>query len=160
ALLLRIVRRTGVDPEAVALGTLGVGALHLRVVHARAGDRALGVIDDEPRGHGAEPLEGAAVATEPGPHALVPDELHVLVTRETQRHHERPGAADLARGRIDQVGTGAKVHLCGLARREGEAHRGLGRLLAADLGDQPAHAGVVPAEPVLALERGVDHHAR
>lgn len=82
------------------------------------------------------------LTAEPGAHALVPDELHVLVTRETERHHECPGAADLTRGRIDQVGTGAEVHLRGFARRKGQAHRRLGGLLAADLGDQPAHAGV------------------
>jgi len=75
-------------------------------VRARAGDHALGVVDDEPRGHGAEPLEGATVAAESGAHALVPDELHVLVARKTERHHERSRAADLARGGVAPLGAG------------------------------------------------------
>ncbi len=60
---------------------------------SRLGDRALGVVDDEPPRNRPEPLEGAAVTAKPGRHALVPDELDVLMAREAQRHHERPGAA-------------------------------------------------------------------
>ena len=95
-----------VDLEAVALGTLGVGALHERVVHAGPGDRALGVVDDDPRGHGAEPLEGAAVTAEPGRHRLIPDELDVLVarpgtasSRSTRCGVSRPSPDRSARGR-------------------------------------------------------------
>src|ERR1700733_774261 len=82
-LLGRICRRTGLDPETIAFGALGVGALHDRIVDAGTGDRALGVVDDETVRHSAEPLEGAAVTPEPGRHRLIEDKLQVLMTRET-----------------------------------------------------------------------------
>lgn len=50
ALLLRVVRRAGVDPEAVSLGQTGVGPLDLGVVRAGPDDGALGVVDDDPFG--------------------------------------------------------------------------------------------------------------
>ncbi|OIQ94961.1 hypothetical protein GALL_230640 [mine drainage metagenome] len=43
--------------------------------------------------HAVEPLEGPAVATQPGGAALVPDELDVLVAATAKRHHKGPGAA-------------------------------------------------------------------
>ncbi len=125
--VLRVARRAGIDPEAVALRALGVGPLHLGVAGAGAGDGALGVVDDQPRRHRTEPLEGPLVAAQPGAHALVPHELHVLVAREGEGHHEGPGAAKLAGGGVDQLGAGAEVHLRRLARLEGQAHRGVGR---------------------------------
>ena len=45
---LRIVRRAGVDLEAVALGAFTVGALHQWIVAAGLDDGALGVVDDPP----------------------------------------------------------------------------------------------------------------
>ena len=122
ALLLWIPRRARVDLEAVALGTLGIGPLHQRIGVAGLGDRALGVVDDDPLGHRAEPLEGAPVATQPGRHRLVPDELDVLVAREAQRHHERPGAPDDAIV-VGQHRAGTEVHLRRLGRRERQRDR-------------------------------------
>ncbi len=159
ALLLRVPRRAGVDPEAVALRALGVGPLHLGVAGAGAGDGALGVVDDQPRRHRAEPLEGPLVAAEPGAHALVPHELHVLVAREGEGHHEGPGAAKLAGGGVDELRAGAEVHLGRVPRLEGQAHRGVGRQLAPDGADQAADAGVMAGEAVLAHQGGVDRHA-
>lgn len=60
------------------------------------------VVDDQPGGNGAEPIEGAAVAAEPGRCRLTPDELDALVPGEARRHHEAPGAAHLAAGGIEQ----------------------------------------------------------
>lgn len=130
ALLLRIVRRAGVDLEAVAFGAFGVGPLHQRVVAAGLDDGALGVVDDEALGHAVEPFEGATVAAQPGRTALVPDELDVLVARVAQRHHEGPGAPRLAVG-VGQHRTGAEVDLRGLARGEAQAHGDLRRHLTA-----------------------------
>ena len=64
--LLRVMGRTGVDLEAVTLGTFGVGALHQRVMTARLDDGAFGVVDDHASRNGAEPFEGAPVAAQPG----------------------------------------------------------------------------------------------
>jgi len=88
ALLLRIVWRTGIDPEAIPLRTVCVGALHLRVVHAGLGDGALGVVNDDLLGHGRKPLEGTAVTAEPGGDGLVSDEFNVMVPGEAQGHDE------------------------------------------------------------------------
>ena len=119
ALLLWIVWRAGVDAEAVAFGTVGVGALRLRIVRAGLGDGALGVVDDQARRHGAEPFESAAVAAEPGGHRLVPDELDVLVAREAQGHDEGPSTAHRA-GSVGQQGAGAEIHLGRFARNKDE----------------------------------------
>ena len=77
---------------------LGVCTLHHRIADTGARDRALWVVDDEAARHLTEPLERPPMQPEPGGHALVEDELDVLVTRETQRHDERPRAAHLRRG--------------------------------------------------------------
>ena len=61
ALLLRVAHRARLDLESVALGALGVGTLHLGVVVARAGDRALGIVDGQAPRHAVEPLERPAV---------------------------------------------------------------------------------------------------
>ena len=119
--LLRIVRRAGVNLEAVALGAFGVGALHQRVVPAGLDDGALGVVDDHARGHAVQPLEGAAVAAQPGGRTLVPDELDVLVAAVCQRHDKSPGAAQLAVG-VRGHGASAEVDLSGLAGGEAQAH--------------------------------------
>lgn len=156
ALLLRVPRWARVDAKAVALRTLGVGPLHFRIPGAGAGNGALGVVDDQPRWYRAEPVEGTLMAAEPGAHALVPHELHVLVPGEGERHHEGPGAAQLVGGWIDQFGAGAEDHLRRLSRIEGQAHRGVGRQLPGDRGDQAPHAGVVARKAMLADERGVD----
>lgn len=88
------------------------------------------------------------MAAQPSPHVLVLDELHVLVRVKTERHYEQPGATPFARGRIDDVGAGAEAHLHGFAGCESETHHVLRELLAADLGEQSAHARVVPGKTV------------
>jgi hypothetical protein len=60
-----------------------VGALHERVPGAGTYDRALGVVDDDTLRHPGEPLESAAVTTQPGHHRLIEGDLQVLMTRET-----------------------------------------------------------------------------
>jgi hypothetical protein len=155
ALLLWVVRRAGVDLEAVAFGAFGVGTLHQRVVAAGLDDGALGVVDDDALGHAVEPLEGAPVAAQPGGTALVPDELDVLVAAVAQRHDEGPGAPRFAVG-VGQHRAGAEVDLRGLGRGEAQAHGDLWRHLTAQLA-QHAHDGRVAARVgVLAPERGVD----
>ena len=57
-------------------------------------------------------------------------------------------------------GAGAEIHLCRLARLEGQAHRGvLGRKVLSDGVDQAANSGIVVGEAVLAHQRGMDRHA-
>ena len=92
ALFGRIRWRTGLDPKAVAFGALRIGALYDRIVHAGAGDGALGVVDDQPIRYSAKPLEGPAMTAQPGRHGLIKHKLQVLMTREAQGHHEAPGA--------------------------------------------------------------------
>ena len=59
--------RIRVDLDAVAFGELGVGGLHLGIASAGAHDGALGVVDDDARGHAVEPLERPAVSGQPAP---------------------------------------------------------------------------------------------
>ena len=152
---LRVSRRACVNLERVPLGALGVGALDQRIVDAGLDDGALGVVDDDALDHAVEPLEGAAVAAQPGGHALIPDELHVLVAAVAQRHHEGPGTPGAAVG-MDEHGAGAEVDLGGLARRKAQPHGELGGLFGAQLVEHAHHGRVAATEGVLALQRGVD----
>ncbi len=58
--LLRLMRRTRIDLEAVALGELRVGALHCRIAPASPRDRALCVVDRQPLRDVAEEFKGSA----------------------------------------------------------------------------------------------------
>ena len=49
SLFLRVSGRTGIDSKTIAFGTLAVGALDFRLVIARFGDGALGVVDNNAR---------------------------------------------------------------------------------------------------------------
>ena len=118
ALLLRVAHRAGLDLESVALGALRVGTLHLGVVVASAGDRALGIVDGQAPRHAVEPLERPAVTSEPGRDLLVGDDLGVGVTRPRQRHDEDPGAQQLAGPPVEDFRTLAEVDLRRLARLE------------------------------------------
>lgn len=142
ALLLRVARRAGVDPEAVAFRAFGVGALDVGLIQAGAGDGALGVVDDEPAGHPAEPLERMAVAGEPGGDGLVANHLDVLVAGETQGHDEEPGLEHFAGGDIGDGGAGPEIHLGGFPRLEVEAHGHLWRLLRLDLAQDAVDRGI------------------
>jgi hypothetical protein len=59
----------------------------------------------------AEPLKGAPVASQPGHHRLVENKLDILMTRETQGHHERPGASQLPASRIQQHWAGTEIRV-------------------------------------------------
>jgi hypothetical protein len=62
-LVLRVVWRTGINPEAVSLSKACIGTLDLGVVRAGLGDdRALHAVNDDPSVAAAEPLEGATGA--------------------------------------------------------------------------------------------------
>lgn len=113
--LLGVPRRAGIDEKTVTLRAFPVTALHQGVVIAGADDGALGVVEDDPGGHGPEPRKGARMAAQPGGRRLIPDELDVLVAREAQRHHEAPGALEHPACGVRQKGTGAEVDLGGLA---------------------------------------------
>lgn len=158
ALLGRIGRRAGIDAETVPLGAFGIGALHDRVVSARARDGALGVVDDHAGRHGAEPLEGATVATQPGRDRLVPDELDVLMPRECERHYERPRAREHAVG-IRQHRTGAEVDLSRFAGREAQRHGGVGRPVCVDRHDHAIHRRIAAGVAVLAPQGSQDRRA-
>jgi hypothetical protein len=56
------------------------------------------------------------VAGQPGLHLLVKDDLGVLMPGEAQGHDEDPRLQNLASRGIDELGTGAEVHLRGLGR--------------------------------------------
>ena len=157
--LSRVSRRARIDLEPVTLGAFGIGALHQRVVHARLGNRALGVVDDEPRGNRSEPFEGPAMTAEPGGDRLIPDELDVLMAREAQRHHEAPGTPQLATRGIEQEGSGAEVDLRCLAGRELQAYGGLRWPCCVERLQHPPHRRVAAAVAVLATQRRMDRHA-
>lgn len=158
ALLLWIVRRTGVDLEAIPFRALGVGALHDRIGAAGADDGALGIVDDHARRHRAEPLEGAAVAAQPGGYGLVPDKLDVLVAREGQCHDERPGATHGPMF-VGKHRSGAEIDLRRLGRLEVQADGGGRGLALAQRHDQPIHRGIAARVAVIAAQRRVDRHA-
>jgi hypothetical protein len=157
ALLLRIARRTGGDLEAIAFRTIGVGALYGRIGVAGARDRALGIVDDDPPWHAAEPLEGAPMAAQPRGHALVAHEFGVLVARPAQGHDEDPGLERLAGAHIHDLRPGTEVDLRGFARREVQARGGAHRRLGARQGAHEAAHGRVAAGIPVALEQGRVH---
>ena len=155
--LLWITWRTRCDDKTVAKRTLAVGALHLRLVIAGAGDGALGVVDRNPFGHSIEPFEGAAMTGQPGLHLLIGHDLRVLVPTPGQCHHEDPGLDDGAGDAVSDHRPLAKVDLGGVGDRKvehdgGRRHRGCGLLQkaidavhaagkAVDAGQRLANAG-------------------
>ena len=155
ALFFRVAHRTGLDLESVALGALRVGALHLGVVVAGPGDRALRIVDGQALGHAVEPLERTAVTSQPGGDLLVGDDLGVGVTRPRQRHDEDPGAQQLTGARVEDLGTLAEVDLRGLAGVELE-HGGDLRVSGLEACEEAAHRGVRAGEAVAAHQGGVD----
>ena len=134
---------------------LGIGTLHLGVVVASAGDRALGIVDGQASRHAVEPLERPAVTPEPRGDLLVGDDLGVGVTRPGQRHHEDPGAQQLTGSPIDDLRTLAEVDLRRLA---GVELKDRGHLWVSSLeaGEEAAHRGVRAGEAVAAHQGAVD----
>ena len=147
------------DLEAVAFGALGIGALHGRIGVARAGDRTLGVVDDDPRRHAAEPCEGAAMAVQPRRHGLVEHHLGVLVARPAQRHHEDPGLERLAGARVRHERPGPEIDLHRIAGCEVQPHRGRRRQRGRMRLHEPAHRRIAAAVTMVAAQRGVDGRA-
>ena len=158
ALLFWVSRWAGFDLESVALGALGVGTLHLGVVVASAGDGALGVVDGQASRHAVEPLERAAVTSQPGGDLLVDDDLGVGVTRPRQRHHEDPRAQHLTGARVEDLRTLAEVDLRGLAGVELKDRRHLW-VSGLQACEETAHRGVRTGEAVAAYQRVVDRGA-
>ena len=140
-------RGTGIDPETASpRRALGVGALHLRIAGARAGDGALGVVDDQgraaPRRTTRRRDDGSrARCVRSGP----------TRTRRTdgakQTSSTKARAAALAGGRIDQVGTGAEIGTCRHRPARTTTHRSPRRALAPDAGDPVGARWVVPVNP-------------
>ena len=157
-LLFRVARRTGLDLESVALGAFSVGTLHLGVVVAGPGDRALRIVDGQALWHAVEPLERPAVTSEPGGDLLVGDGLGVGVTRPGQRHDEDPGAQQLPGARVEDLGTLAEVDLRGLAGVELQ-HGGDLWVSGLEGCEETAHRGVRAGEAVAAYQGGVDRGA-
>ena len=155
ALLLRVAHRARLDLESVALGALGVGTLHLGVVVAGAGDRALRIVDGQAPRHAVEPLERPAVTAQPGGDLLVGDDLGVGVTRPSQRHDEDPGAEQLAGAPVDDLRSLAEVDLRRLAGLERQ-HGGHLRVSGLKPCEEPAHRGVRAGEAVAAHQSAVD----
>jgi len=156
ALLLRIGRRARRNAKAVALGALGVGALHLGVAGAGPGDCALGVVDDDPGEDPVERLEGVAVAGEPGLDRLVADELDVLVAAPRQSHDEEPGLEARPGHHVGHHRAGAEVDLGGFARFEIEATGRRRRGARVDRLQQAPDRGVAPRVAVVPDQGGVN----
>ena len=159
-LLPRILNRTGVDPERVSEGQIGVRALHGRLVVAGARDGGLEVIDPNLARYAIEPLEGMAVAGQPGLDRLVAHDLGVLVAAPGERAHEDPGLEGLSGVRVGNAGTHAEVDLChvGHGKLEFDGSRWLfGQCLIQEAIDGVDAAGVaVLLEERPAHRRGVD----
>lgn len=62
ACLLGRARWAGSPPQAVALGEFALGALACRIITTDAGNGTRGMVDDHPRRHAVEPLEGTSMA--------------------------------------------------------------------------------------------------
>jgi hypothetical protein len=157
-LLRRVSRRAIFNLEVKCLGALAVAALDDWVEATCLGDRALGVIYDEPAGNASEPGKGSFMTPEPRRDRLIHHELHVLMARKTQRHDKGPGTTLLAGQRIEQERSGAEIHLRRLGRGIDQMHRRIRRAAAPDGLQHPVHRGVAAGIAVSALQGGVDHH--
>ncbi len=155
AFLFRVPGRTGINPEAVALGILRVRTLSNRIVETGPGDRAPGIVNDDSRRHPAEPLECPAVTFQPGLRALVKHQLGILVTGERQGHQEEPGLQLLAAANVHLPGTGTEIHLPGFARLECQVYGGPGPINA-QAADESVYRGVAPPVTVDALKGALD----
>jgi hypothetical protein len=80
ALLFWVPGRAWGDQKSVAFSVLRVGALDGRIMETGLDDGALGIVDDEALGEATvKELEGPTVASQPGPHLLIGDDLGVLM---------------------------------------------------------------------------------
>ena len=128
ALVLRRAHPTRCDQEAVMLGALAVGLLHLGFVPLGIDNRRLEVVDDQPLGHAAEELQRPTMAPQPRRELLVEDELDVLVATEGQGHDEGPTLAPVPAARVEHAAGVAKVNLGFFAWRPLDAHDHIGRV--------------------------------
>jgi hypothetical protein len=116
ALVLGRAWAVGADQETVVLGLPPIRLAENRVVQVRLEDGRLQVVQDDALRDAAEPLEGVAVAGQPGADLLVEDELGVLMTAVAERHDEDPGATRPAADRVEQRPRAAEIHLRFFAR--------------------------------------------
>src|SRR5579883_1392844 len=151
ALVLRGGHAAGGDRESVVLGGLPVGALDLGIPEAGAGDGSLEIVDDHPAGDAHEELPGMGMAGNPGLDPLVEDELGVEMAAVGEDDHERPGAAQLTAGRIQEHPRISEVDLSLLARRHLDPDERL-RSGRGYLAEEAEDAGVAPLELILVAE--------
>lgn len=136
-----------------------MGTLYFWLVHAGARDGALGTIDRHPGHCAAKPLEGAAVAAQPGGDALVTHEFGVLVTRPGQCHHEEPGLEDLSGVHVRDRRAGAKVDLHRLRRFELKEERHIIGVVDDKPFQETVHGRDTPGVAVIARQCGMDGRA-
>ena len=155
AFLFRVPGRTGIDPEAVALGILRVRTLSNRIVETGPGDRAPGIVNDDSRRHPAEPLECPAVTFQPGLRALVKHQLGILVTRERQGHQEKTRSSTPRRCERPPSGDRHRNPPARLrpARTSGARWPGP---INAQVADESVYRGVAPPVTVDALKGALD----
>ena len=133
--------------------------MHFGLVIARPRDRTFAVVDDDARRYPTEGLKGAPVASQPGCHRLVPDELYILVSRPGEGHDEEPCFMDLAGKRVGHQRPGAEIDLRRLGRPELQTQRHVGRMRSVDMEEETIDRRVAAGVSVIANERGVDRRA-
>jgi hypothetical protein len=151
----------GSDEEPVMFRAVPVDPLHFRIVQCGAHDSGLEIVQDHAARDRPKPLDGSPVQPTPGGHALVEDELHVLVTAVGQGHHERPGAAQAVELGIEEQPGGSEIDLSFRPRLHFEAHGGPHRW-GFQAAQEALHRRVAPGEAVLLheeLEDGLALHA-
>ncbi len=148
AFVLGRPRATGRDEEAVVLGAVAVGALHLGIVEGGVDDGRPQIIQDDAPGDAAEEFEGGPMQAQPGRDRLVEDQLGVLMAAARQRHHENPGAAGPPPLGIQELAGEAEVDLRLLSGLDldPEGGRGRGR---SDAAEEAFHRGIAAGKPVL-----------
>ena len=114
-------------------------------------DGALGVIDDRISGHTAKELKASAVASEPGLHLLVGDDLGVLMAAVGQGHDKDPGGKHFAGKHINNGRPFAKIDLDGLPGLKVQDGGYLG-VLGFKLDEEPADTGIAALETVVAYK--------
>ena len=146
-LLFGVPGRAGRDDKAVSLGTRCIGALNGRIVVTGPCDGALGVINDEFLGNACKELEGPAVAGQPGIHALIGNDLSVLMPAETKGHDKEPCLDHFPGKNVDDLRAGTEVHLGGLAWSKIQDGGDLG-VSFFELGKKAPDAGIAPLKRV------------
>jgi len=114
ALLLRAVRRRGVNLEPEVPGQLAIAPIENRLgsdVERRSQHRGLEVVGHHGLGHAAEPIERRDVQRKPRLDLLVEDDARELVSRVPQHHQEHVRLAQPLLLRVPQLPDRAEVDL-------------------------------------------------